>query len=376
MDILHQPLCCGSADLMKRPHKLLMLLAIAMAAVAIWFGMGRPMPQKSDQKETDTPLAEAKRRTIESELLLTGEVASASQVEVKPEVGGKVREVHVRTGQFVRKGDPLITIDDTDLLTEKATVQTEIDGANLEVDKKRGNYERAKKLFEAKLISQEIFANLEADMHIAENSLLKAQSRMRTVGDKLNKTRILAPSDGTVLDLYVNPGQVVVAAASINSGTSLMTFADLSQLQINSHINQMDYTKLQLGTEAEIQMADDVENPVKARIEFIAPMATVKSNIKGFEIQATVEDPDARLKPGMSVSMKVSLAKASNSVSVPIAAVFVEGNERVVYVRKVGGTERRKVTVGITNLSFVEIKAGLDEGEEILLVEPNVAVKS
>jgi len=355
---------------MKASHKLLLVAAILMAAVSVWMAMGAPLPTQKKSTTPDDMVTPVARHTIESELILTGEVVPAFQVDVKGEVGGKVKKVHVQTGQFVRKGDPLITIDDTDLLTEKKSAQTQIDGAELEVDKKKGNYKRAKELFKSKLISQEIFSNLEADYRIAENALLKAQSQMQSVEDKLSKTRILAPSDGTVLDLFVNPGQVVVAAASVNSGTSLMTFADLSQLLINSHINQMDYTKLHLGTQVEVQMTDDVEHPVKAHVEFIAPLATVKSNIKGFEIQAAIDEADARLKPGMSVSMKVSLAKAKDSIAVPIAAVFVEGGERVVYVRKAGETERRKVVTGIANLSFVEILSGLEEGEEILLTEP------
>jgi len=75
----------------------------------------------------------------------------------------------------------------------------------------------------------------------------------------------------------------------------------------------------------------------------------------------------------MSVSMTVVLGKADNSVTVPIAAVFGDGGDRVVYVRNGTNVEKRRVSVGITNLSFAEITAGLAEGEEILLVEPRTA---
>jgi len=358
---------------MKLLHKLLFAIALLMMACGIWFALGKPWPKSGSNDDSEPYRAEATRRSIESELTLTGEVAPAFQVDVKPEVGGKVKEIHAIAGQQVKRGDLLVVIDDSDLLTEKASAETEIRGAELEVDKKKGNYERAQQLFESKLISKEVFANLESDLLIAKNSLQKAESRMRTVEDKLRKTRILAPSDGTILDVYVNPGQVVVGAASVNSGTSLMNFADLSKLLINSHVNQMDYSKVSPGAAAEVLMADDVENPVRAQVDFIAPVATVKSSIKGFEIQATVQDPANRLKPGMSVSMTVVLGKADNSVTVPIAAVFGDGGDRVVYVRNGTNVEKRRVSVGITNLSFAEITAGLAEGEEILLVEPRTA---
>src|SRR5690606_9535612 len=112
------------------------------------------------------------------------------------EVGGKIRKIHVEIGQFVEKGGLLVTIDDTDLLTEKAAAETEIEGAQLAVDKNRGNYERARSLHDQKLISKEVFANLEADLAISANTLEKAKSRLQIVMDRLNKTQITAPVDG------------------------------------------------------------------------------------------------------------------------------------------------------------------------------------
>jgi multidrug efflux pump subunit AcrA (membrane-fusion protein) len=77
------------------------------------------------------------------------------------------------------------------------------------------------------------------------------------------------------------------------------------------------------------------------------------------------------LKPGMSVSMTVPVAKASDALSVPVTAVFREQKQNVVYVRKAGAVERREVQLGISDLGFAEIRSGLEEGEEILLYQPS-----
>jgi len=346
-----------------------------LVAAGLWARekYGKPKPAAENMEMVAT----AARRNIESNLLLTGEVTPAYNSDVKAEVGGKIREIHVQVGDFVKKGGLLVTIDDTDLLTEKRSAETDIEGAELSVNKNRGNYERAESLFKQKLISKEVFDNLKADMEISENTLDKAKARLQIVMDKLAKTKITAPVDGTVLEIPVTEGSVVVAAASVNSGTVLMTFADLSQLLIESHVNQVDAPRLVRGQEVEVNMSDTTDTPVKARIEFIAPLAVVKNNIKGFKVEALIEDAEDRLKPGMSVSMNVPVGAAQQAVSVPVSAVFKESKQNIVYVRKGGSTEKRKVTVGVNNLSFVEIKSGLDEGEEILLVEPtSVPAKS
>lgn len=356
---------------MKGVPRSLFVLAVLLAVISAGVWAFRDRWNEQPKKTPENFIATAERRDIESNLLLTGEVTPAFAVDVKAEVGGKVKEIAVLTGQFVRKGELLAVIDDTDLLTEKASAATDIEGARLTVEKNRGNYERAKALFEQKLISKEVFANLQADLAIAENTLEKAKSRQQTVEDKLRKTRILAPADGTVLDIPVNEGQVVVAAASVNAGTILMSFADLSRLMIYSHVNQVDAPRLSPGLSVEVNISDLAEKPVRAHIEFIAPLATVKNNIKGFEVQAVIDENDGRLKPGMSVSMNVPVGHASKAVSVPVTAVFRESKQNVVYVRKGGTTEKRKVVLGVTDLSYAEVKSGLEEGEEILLVEPS-----
>jgi len=350
--------------------KILIAVGILSVAFAAWRGWLRLPESKS--ATADNPTATATVDDVAPKLFLSGEITPAFQVDVKSEVGGKVKKIHVVPGQTVSKGDELAVIDDTDLLTEKASAETEIEGANLAVQKTRGNYDRARALFDQKLISKEVFANLEADFKISENTLEKARRKLQIVDDRLSKTRILSPGTGTILDVNVNEGQVVVGAASVNSGTVLLLFADLSRLLINAHVNQMDAGRLSVGQEMTIRFSDDQSDKIKAGIEFIAPIATVKNNIKGFEVQAVIQDNQNRLKPGMSVSMEVPVGHADKVVTVPVAGVFKDKDQKVVYVRKGAAVERRVVGVGLTDMSKAEIKSGLEEGEEILLVDPSI----
>ncbi len=126
------------------------------------------------RNSSQRPSAATSSRTSSSR----GEVTPAFQVPVKSEVGGKLKELKVYAGQSVKKGDVLAIIDDTDLLTEKSGSETEIEGAQLSVDKSKGNYERAKALYEQKLISKEVYSNLESDYLISKNTFDKAERRL------------------------------------------------------------------------------------------------------------------------------------------------------------------------------------------------------
>lgn len=355
--------------------KLFAFFVLLLLVVGGWYFVGRGKILAPAAKEDQPYVTRAERRDIDFSVEVSGDIAPVTQLDVKSEVSGKVKQIHVQPGQTVNRGDPLIDIDDSDLLTEKSAAVTEIEGAQLAVDKTRRNYERSKELFEGKLISREVYDNLEADLAIARNNLVKAERKLDLVEDRLKKTKIFSPTDGTVLQVPVTDGQVVVAAASVNSGTTLMTVANLTRLLVDTHVNQIDVSKIRLNQEVRLKGETVRDAALKATISFIAPVASVKNNVKGFAVQALIENPDQRLRPGMTVLMEIPVAQAQEAVSVPISAVFKDGTEDVVYVVNGDSTEKRPVVVGVSDLQYAEIKSGVKEGESILLVEPGKARK-
>ena len=332
-------------------------------------------PDKASLHNNISPslVATAEPRDISEEIRLSGDIAPAYQVEIKPEVGGKLREVLVSIGQKVTRGEILFVIDDSDLQIERASAQVDINGANVTLEKLAGNLQRASELFAAKLISKEVYDNLEADHRLAETALERAQRRLETVEDRIGKTRVLAPADGTILSVPVIPGQVVVAAMSVNSGTTVATLADLSSLLIDAHVNQLDIGKISLGSTVEVFSGAEQKTTVTGRLTFIAPLATTKNNVKGFSVQATLEGDTTGFRPGMTVGLRLPLARAENALAVPVTAVFEqpEGG-KIVYLRTSDGQiQKRTVEVGATDLFYAQILSGLTSGDMVLLTKPD-----
>jgi RND family efflux transporter MFP subunit len=329
---------------------------------------GRRAPQAVSE------LATVERRTLTQVISSSGDITPAVQVEVKPEISARIKTIQVAAGEHVKKDEVLIELDDKELLTEKASVQTEIVGAQVNLDKGKRTYERAKQLFERKLISQEVFENSKTDYDVAQNNLDKLLSKLRSVNDRLEKTKVLAPMDGTVLSLPVVPGQVVVAAASVNSGTLLMTVADLSQMRIITHINQVDITHLAKDQKVEVSVDSVRDKKMYGTVFFISPVASIKSNVKGFSVEVLARDLDPQIRPGMTANLIFTISTVADALSVPLSAVFTEDNEsKVVYVgngKAVSKPEKRPVEIGIVNFDYAEIKAGLKEGESVFLTKP------
>jgi RND family efflux transporter MFP subunit len=351
--------------------RIIIILALALACGGGWVAYTHRSVSTESEVFPDKYLARAEKRDIDSSVDISGDVTPAFQLDVKPEVGGKLKALHCEPGDTVKEGDVLVEIDDTDLMSEKDSALTEIEGAKLEMEKAKKNFERARELFDQKLISLEVFDNLSSEYALGENSLVKAQRKLQQVEDRLRKTKVLAPMDGTVLVVPVIEGQVVIAAASVNSGTALMTLANLSKLLVETHINQVDVARIEPNQTVKLHAESLKESEMDAKISFIAPVATIKNNVKGFQVQALIEKPNPRLRPGMTVQVSIPIASATDAVSVPISAVFrAEGNKKIIYVRNGDKSERREVKIGVTNTDFAQILNGVADGEEILLVEP------
>src|SRR6266567_3330793 len=315
-------------------------------------------------------------RDIHFAVSAAGEIGPAEQVSVRPEINGKILTLKVDIGDRVKKDSVLFTLDDQDLQTERSSKLIEIEAAKLQLEKATRDYERARKLYEEKLISQEVFDDTRTQYELARNALDRTEKALHLVEYQLTKTKVLAPFDCTVLTRPVSVGQAVSGSGGFNSGTEVSTIANLSEMVINAHINQADVTRLQMGQQVEVQVEAVPGLKVTGTVERIAPQATIKNNIKGFAARILLKDADPRVRPGMTANVQIPVASADQVVAAPLAAVFTETNpdtgqtERYVYVQQEDGFERRPVQIGVSDFFYAEVQNGLSPGEVVALELP------
>lgn len=316
------------------------------------------------------------QRDIRFSVPAAGEISPAEQVSVKPEINGRIDLLPVDIGDDVKKGQILFTLDDKELMNERLSKDTEVERAKLQVDQAERNYRRASELAHGNLISTELFENSKTEFDLAKNTLERSQRELAVLEEGLKKTKILAPFDCTILTRPVSIGQAVSGSGGFNSGTEVLTIADLHNLIINAHINQADISRLHQEQQVEVAVEAVPGLTVLGRVERIAPQATIRNNIKGFAVRIFLKDADKRIRPGMTANIKIPVASADNVVAVPLAAVFTERDpqtyktERYVYVKRgEEDYERRPVSIGVSDFFYAEVQYGLNPGE-IVAVEP------
>ena len=306
-----------------------------------------------------------------------GEITPAEQVSVRPEINGRIELLPVDIGDFVKKGELLFKLDDSELQRQRASAVTAVERARVELEKAERDLRRAEELLKERLISQELYDDTRTAYELAKNSLERAESELAVVEERLTKTEVRAPFDCTVLTRPVSVGQAVSGSGGVSGGTEVLTIADLSSLVINAHVNQADVPRLHVGQKVEVTVEAVPGLVVTGIVERIAPQATIRNNIKGFATRILLRNVDPRIRPGMTANIRIPVASASNVTAVPLPAVFTERNpetgryERFVFVKRPDGSvEKREVKVGVSDFFYAEIQQGLSPGEVVMLEMP------
>src|SRR6185503_4680085 len=171
-------------------------------------------------------------------------------------------------------------------------------------------------------------------------ALDRSQRELAIIDERLGKTKIEAPFDCTILTRPVSIGQAVSGSGGFNSGTEVLTIADLNEMVVNAHINQADITRLSVNQQVDIHVESVPGLELKGVVDRIAPQTTIKNNIKGYAARIVLTTKDPRVLPGMTANLSIPVASSENALAVPLAAVFTELGERFVFVKKGDKFER------------------------------------
>jgi HlyD family secretion protein len=326
----------------------------------------------------------ADRGAIQVMIEETGLVEPERQIVVKSPISGVARQLHVREGDRVRPGQLMATIvPDIAQANALAQLQSEITSAEIAVGNLDREYERARELAERSLISESAVETARVDLEQAQNRLAAARERLRLMEVSgveatggAQSARILAPSAGVVILRGVEQGETVVGGTSaFGGGTELFTIADLSTLLIKAAINEVDIGKVEAGDTVAITVDAFPDEAASGTVRLVPPAARQQERVRVFDVEIEVRVGHDILRPGMTANVRIAGPSRADVIRVPVEAVFfVEG--RPIVHKVVGGqAERTEVTLGLSDLTVVEVIGGLVEGDSVALEDPVEAAR-
>jgi RND family efflux transporter MFP subunit len=236
------------------------------------------------------------------------------------------------------------------------------------------DYERASRAFEqAKRNLATKTKQAEAKMSSVGADLARQQNMLKNIQDIMMSFTVRAPAPGMVI--YVrewNGKKKGVGSTWSPWEPGVATLPDLSQMESQTYINEVDVRKLALGQKVEITLDADFTKKLEGTVTQIANVGEQRPNqdSKVFEVKVTLTKSDTTLRPGMTTANAIEVASVSNVLSIPLEAVVSEGGFSYAYHKKGSGLVKQMLELGMTNDNEVIVKQGLAEGDRVLLIPP------
>lgn len=304
-------------------------------------------------------IAPARPYAVAPLLTAGGYVISKHQLTIGAKIQGRIQALKVKEGDHVERGTLLATLDDSE---QKA--QHDLAKASLEQAVR--DFERGRQLLAEKIISQAEYDKLEADRNVKKAQLDLAQAQW-------DNTQIVSPIVGIVAEKIAEVGEVTSPVTEIqaSSKTGIFKLYDPSHLQVEMDISEADIGKVKIGQAAVVSVDAARGKPYRAEVEEIMPIANrQKATVK---VKVRLESPDEMIKPEMSakvnfVSKETKIeTQTETKILLPAASLYSENGKNWVFIVDGNKARRRIVESGETFGNSIEIKAGLREGDRVIV---------
>ncbi|HTI39552.1 MAG TPA: efflux RND transporter periplasmic adaptor subunit [Vicinamibacterales bacterium] len=308
------------------------LITIIIVLVAIGAGVGAYYYKRSGPEPSVTTL-QVSRGDIIDQVGATGTLQAVTTVQVGTQVSGIVQELYADFNSIVKKGQIIARLDPSLLQTALDTAQANFVNAqaNLErqkvaLDDANTKLRRAQELFAKNLAPRtdletaEVAAKqADAQLKATQSQIVQAQAAVNKAKVDLDHTIITAPIDGIVTSRNVDKGQTV--ASSMQAPTLFIIAADLTKMQVNANIDESDVGRMRPGQVVRFRVDAYPNDTFVGTVDQVRLNPTTVQNVVTYSTVIDVPNPDYRLMPGMTANLNIEVARRSNVLRVPNAAI-------------------------------------------------------
>lgn len=290
-------------------------------------------------------VAVARQDTVVDAITGSGQIEAVQSIELRPEVEGRLVGILVREGTEVQASQPLFKVDDAELKAQVARLEAERDLA-------RQALRRTRELLEQN-------ASSEADLELAEANARSTEAQLELAQLRLDRTVVRAPFSGIVGERFVSLGDYVT------SSTRLVTLQTVDPQRAVFQVPERYARRLSPGQEVTFYVAALPGVEFTGRVDFVDPVVQLPA--RTITVKAEVPNRRRELKPGMFIEARLATDIRPDAVVVPEDAILPLQNATFVWVVSEGTASRRQVDLGVRVPGFVEIKSGVEIGEQVVV---------
>ena len=262
------------------------------------------------------------RRTVVVSASASGAIEPVLTVDVKSKASGEITEMHVETGDDVRSGQLLASIDPRVPRNNLAQADANLAVAQAQLANAKAQLDRADTLFKTQAITEAEYENAKLAHANANAAVIRGRTELENARDRMTDTRLRAPLNGTIIAKNVELGTVISSPTQdVGGGTLLFRMANLDTVQVRTLVDETDIGKVQPGYRATITVDAYPNRPFEGTVLKIEPQATVQQNVTMFPVLVRIANPGHLLKPGMNTEVEVHVGRRENVLAIPNSAL-------------------------------------------------------
>lgn len=376
---------------MKNKKKIIIGSIVFLVLVLVAFRFLR----RDEQIVIDAKTVTSKMASVTTMVTATGTIEPITQVEVGTQVSGVVEKIYVDYNSEVKQGQLIAELDKTNLKASATQAQAAYDNAVSQRNYMKIIYERQKSLYENQVISKSDFDDAAYNYETSKGSVTQRYSDLQSAKTNLSYANIYSPIDGVVLSRSIDEGQTV--AASYSTPTLFTIAQDLKEMQVEADVDEADIGQVKVGQRVDFTVDAYMGETFKGIVTQVRLDPTVTSNVVTYTVVIKAENPDMKLKPGLTATISIYTLELTNVLTAEAKAInfkpeldvlksynqqhqlpttTIKTNDKTTTVW-VYGKDRtispKIVTLGASDGVNVQILSGISPGEKLVYSLKGVA---
>ena len=371
--------------------------------------LGAYFMSSSDSDGTlEVSVMELGRKDLKSQVVADGVLKPETEVKLSSNNTTYITDIAVKEGDFVSKGDFLMSLDDRQQKAATAASKASVEATKVNLNNAEIKKNRQEELYKKGLISDQEMENTNSSYASALSSFNNAEARYIQDEDALSKLRLIAPQDGTITFIDGEVGDL--AQGGMFNPSVLLKLSDLSKMEVYVNVNENDIADISINDTAIIEVDAYQDQKFKGVVKEVAYAATTSSGgsqqqVTNFEVKIQMLEVVDGMRPGMSATVEIITEERNQVLAIPIQSLTTPrkpknsekekkvslsvdtdapsdadkekwGNRSqsmsgktgrtVVFVINNGVAEQRVVETGIVGERDYEVTSGLEEGEKVV----------
>jgi len=328
--------------------------------------------------------APVERGPISTTVAATGTLEAVATVLVGTQVSGQISEILADFNTEVKKGDVIARIDPLSFqnsvekakaevgITEAALRKAQVALQDAEDDEQRKRKLTATGAGSAVELTKAIAARglAAAEVQNAEATVDKSEAELKQARLDLERSQIRSPVNGVVIQRNVERGQTV--AAELQAPTLFVIAQDLKDMQLELSVDEADIGSVAIGQSVTFTVDTFPGRGFSGRVVQIRKYPVVKENVTTYVVIVSAPNPDLALLPGLTALATIVLRAKNDVLRVPSAALRFRPKGApffgpAIWILGPSGLSERRVDVGLSSPTFVEVKGDIQEGESVVV---------